>query len=223
MGQNECKGCSGADPTTDTVKINAEQNATLLAETDIGKDPGQALLVLEAGTHQRQENERARLEQERELERRRAEEAELKRKAEEERRKTEEKCRLQEQTESERKALPEAESAREALRMALEAEAAERKAKEEAEKEVLKQAQLEADEFLRSRGFKGVAVPRKKMFKTCYALHVAVEENCLVALQALLKCGADKAAKNSAGKTALEVACKIKKGNSHDAAIAALS
>merc|ERR1712039_840597 len=89
----------------------------------------------------------------------------------------------------------------------------------------LEEAKKNVETFLRARGFsKGIAAPKKNFMKTSYALHVAVEENSVEMVAALLRCGADKSAKNSAGLTPLALAQKLdKKKHGHSAVLAALA
>merc|ERR1712218_647646 len=86
-------------------------------------------------------------------------------------------------------------------------------------------AQQAVKDFLKARGFKNVAAPRK-VFCGCggavYPLHLAVEENNLEVVKALLRCGADKELKNSRKKTPLEIAERCNKTGSHEMVLAAL-
>lgn len=91
------------------------------------------------------------------------------------------------------------------------------------ERAAREQARIEVEEFIRSRGFKGIEIPRSKFCRMNYPLHVAARENDIVVVNALLKCEANRTVQNSAGKTPLEVAIRARKGNSHDAVIDALS
>jgi len=235
MGAAECKGCSTSDPTSDTVKVNS----TLLA------DAGGKAAAATPGQEKDVSIEEQRLQREAEEQQAReaaAEEERQKREAEEvERRRLEgeEQARLERERAEERERV----AREEQERLAHEREAQERAAAEEAarraQQEVEEQARHEQERlaaeleetkqkvatFLKARGFaKGIAAPKKSCMKTSYPLHVAVEENSAEMVAALLKCGADKAAKNSAGLTPLALAQKLaKKKKSYSAVVAALA
>merc|ERR1712050_9095 len=84
-------------------------------------------------------------------------------------------------------------------------------------------AQQEVDAFLKARGFKQLALPRKAMCGAAvYPIHQAVEENNVEVVQAMVKCGADLQQKNSIKKTPLEFAEKCNKNGSHDPVVNAL-
>jgi len=229
MGAAECKGCSTSDPTSDTVKINP----TLLAEGD-GKA---AVATADQGKDQSIENQRL----QREAEQQQAREAA----AEEERRRREAQAEEQERIERERAKENDRIAREEQERSMRELEAQERAAAEEAalraqrEEEErarraeqarlsaeLEEAKEKANTFLKARGFtKGIASAKKSCMKTSYPLHVAVEENSAEMVVALLKSGADKAAKNSSGLTPLALAQKLdkKKKGAYSAVLAALA
>jgi len=231
MGAAECKGCSTSDPTSDTVKVSP----TLLADTN-GKATAAA-----PGQLKDQSAEEQQLEREAEEQRAReaaAEEERQKREAEERRRleAEAEQARLERERaeERERAAREEGELAareREAQERAAAQEAARRQeleeqarlAQESAAAE-LKEAEEKVGAFLRARGFsKGIAAAKKSCTKTSYPLHAAVEENNAEMVEALLKCGADRAAKNSAGLTPQALAQKLhKKRGSHADVLRAL-
>merc|ERR1711972_758828 len=76
----------------------------------------------------------------------------------------------------------------------------------------LKEAEEKVRDFLQARHFtKGIASAKKSCMKPSYPLHVAVEENSPEMVLALLKCGADITAKNSAGLTPFALAQKLHK------------
>merc|ERR1711920_391349 len=93
----------------------------------------------------------------------------------------------------------------------------------EAERAELAAARTTVDAFLHAMGFTGVSQPRRQCCRSKYALHSAVEEKDVEAVQALLRCGADANAKNSAGKTPRELADRLNRKGSHDHILAALS
>mmetsp|Transcript_45732 Transcript_45732/g.127487 ORF Transcript_45732/g.127487 Transcript_45732/m.127487 type:complete len:212 (+) Transcript_45732:74-709(+) len=211
MGAAECKPCSAAEPTTDTVKVDQ----TLLASAPLeleNKEEDDARLqrVAEAEEARRQEEA---AEQERERQRL-AEEA-----AAEERRVQEEAAaaaaqQQQQQEQADAAAKEAADSA------AATAGAAEPPQDGAAEREA---AEKKVAIFLRARGFKSISAPRTSCFKTTSALHVAVEENGEDMVRALLLCGADASKKNSAGKTPKEWAQKLNKKGSRSVIVSALA
>jgi len=166
----------------------------------------------------RRHEEEARLEEERrqaeeaEAERRGQEEERLRREEEAERRRREEASRL------EKASRKEPECAAELERVKAEQERA-AAAKEAAA------AQQVVNDFLKAKGFKNIAAPRK-LFCGCggaiHPLHLAVQENNLEAVKALLRCGADKELQNSRKKTPLEIAERCNKSGSHEMVLAAL-
>jgi ankyrin repeat protein len=91
-------------------------------------------------------------------------------------------------------------------------------AKAKAEAEAAKKT---VEKFLRARGFKDLRTPRKALFcgPSALPLHVAVEEGHVETVRAMLCCGADKAQKNSAKLSALDLAERRNKHHSHDAIV----
>lgn len=76
--------------------------------------------------------------------------------------------------------------------------------------------------FLQYWGFRSVNRPRKGFCGVPgYALHLAVDQNDLESVKALLASGADVAQTNSAGRTACELAQWLNKQGSHDEIIVA--
>jgi len=233
MGAAECKGCSTSDPTSDTVKVNS----TLLADIG-GKAVAPALkqqAVELAEEQQAQEaaaeEERRQHEAEEEPRKREAEAEELQRR---EREQAEERERIareeQQRVEREAQERAAAEEAAERARQEEEEEQAHRteealRAEQAAIAAELEEAKNKAASFLKARGFtKGVASAKQSCMKFSYPLHVAVEENSAEMVTALLKSGADKAAKNSSGLTPLALAQKLdmKRKGSYSAVVAAL-
>merc|ERR1719230_1296844 len=84
---------------------------------------------------------------------------------------------------------------------------------EEAERAVQNKALVQA--FLKEKGFKAVDAPKRSLLRTTYALHCAAECGNERLVELLLQEGADPNQKNSAGKTAAEVAQKKSKKGSH--------
>jgi len=209
MGQSECRPCSTADPNSDIVKVDA----TLLTQPQDVKPEQEAFGACSPGTA--------------EAERRRLEEQLA---AEEQVRQMLAATEAAERSEREEAELAEIAEREAAERAALEMEAvahAEAEARLEEERRAADLARQRAEEqvgiFLRARGFKSIAAPRKKCFVSSFPLHAAVEENSAEIVRALLMCGADGSRKNSAGKTPREWAVKLNKRGSHEEVIAALS
>jgi len=109
---------------------------------------------------------------------------------------------------------------------------AQREAEEKREREELEKATREAEQksmerekvkkFLLDHGYLGVNAKRTKMMKSKYPLHTAVKLADREMITLLLSCGADMALKNSAGETPKQLALKLNRNGSHDAAIGAL-
>lgn len=76
--------------------------------------------------------------------------------------------------------------------------------------------------FLKEHGYKGVDVPKRTMLRTRYAIHTAAKAGDAEAAAALLEEGADPARKDSAGRTALQVAQQQDKNGSHAGVLRAL-
>jgi membrane protein involved in colicin uptake len=217
MGQtaSQCKPCSSADPTADTVKVNPD-----LAEGIKQEEPAQEEEVdqeelrrgQEAEEKSRQEAEDKRLREEQlekerlqaEQERRRAEEEEARRQAEMASRKAEEE-------EAERQRV-------EALR--LEEEARKKLAQEQEE---IAAAQKAVDDFLKAHGFKQLSLPKKAICGApLSAIHMAVEKNNPDLVRAMVCCGADLNQKGPSKKNPLEFAEQCNRDGSHDEVIKAL-
>jgi len=78
--------------------------------------------------------------------------------------------------------------------------------------------------FLNMHGFRGVCSKRKGLISFCYPIHVAVNNNDAGMVRALLKAGADAQQKDSAGRTAYQLAMSKDDGlGSHRDILAALS
>jgi hypothetical protein len=109
---------------------------------------------------------------------------------------------------------------------------AQREAEERREREELEKATREAEQksmerekvkkFLLEHGYLGVNAKRTKMLKAKYPLHTAVKLGDPEMISLLLSCGADSALKNSASETPKQLAQKLNRNGSHDAAIGAL-
>jgi len=231
MGQSECKGCSTSDPTTDTVTVKiGALGGTLLA--DAGASPKtspkhqvpEEQLECQEEQIKHAEMERAREEEGRRLEVEEQQRLEHGRAAEEQRLERE---RAEAQARDVQRTLEQAKLAERTAAERAAAEAAARTAEEArkraAEEKTRKDAQEKVDGFLKTKGFKTIAMPRTSCFTASYPLHVAVQENKADVVSALLLCGADKKVKNASGKTPLEAAEKLRKQGSHAAVLAALA
>lgn len=71
------------------------------------------------------------------------------------------------------------------------------------------------DAFLVEHGFTGVGIAKRTMMKTTYPIHVAAEIGNAEITEMLLKEGANPMQKNSAGKTAAQVAKRNDRDGSH--------
>jgi len=203
-----CRPCSALDPTKDTVRFDsAAMSDDKLGAVDV---------ALEAQRLREEEAEQARLRTEaaRAEERRREEEARARREREAQQRRAEEQRRREtERREAEERAL--AEERRQAQ--------AERERAEAAEVEARKRT-VEVTKFLKDNGFaKGTAGPKKFLMRTTYPLHAAAKSGDAAMVEMLLLEGAHPAQKNSAGKTAMEVAISANKQNSHAGVLRALA
>jgi len=220
MGQtaSECKPCSPAVPEADTVKVDM----TLLAAAG-PKGPDSDNQQGAAEEHQRREAEEQRLEKERRQAEEEMEEARRRAAEEEEElaRQQEEAARRQsEEEEAERQRQRKLEEDAAATRAKAEQEAKAATAKAQAE---MKEAQTAVDAFLKARGFKQLAAPRKAVCGSAvYPIHQAVEENNAELVKAMVRCGADLKQKNASKKTPLEFASKCNKNGSHDLVVKAL-
>jgi len=162
------------------------------------------------------DEERSACERAEEEERRRQQEAEdaERRRLEEEWRAEEERVRLEE--EAARRKQEDEERAR------LERE--EQARRKEAERQVLLKEERERKEalegFCRQNGFAGITAPRRSgctlwSATTTYPLHFAAEVADTRVVEMLLKEGVNREQKNSAGKTAADIARKKDKSGSH--------
>mmetsp|Transcript_71320 Transcript_71320/g.149077 ORF Transcript_71320/g.149077 Transcript_71320/m.149077 type:complete len:217 (+) Transcript_71320:95-745(+) len=215
MGASQCKGCRGADPTTDTVKVNLAGSGTLLTDAEAGKTSPKVQTLDQAKIAEEEERERQRLE---------AEAARAREEEERLLREDEEKKRLAAEAKAEQERLAKEEAEKKAKDAEAEAEALRKKeeVQRQAEAKSLQEAQEVVNKFVKAKGFKGATTPKTSMMKTTYPIHVAASEKKAEVVIALLRCGADKTTKNSAGRTALELAQKLNNKGSHDAVIAAL-
>jgi len=241
MGQSvsECKPCFSGIPEADTVKVDVNFNPACGQKEDSSQGDKDSD-VRQKKEEQQEAEEKARREaEERSLEEKRLEKERLEgeqrlaeEQAEETRRRAEEEERVRQQQEvahkqaekekaeeAKRQRQVERERAAEAERLKVE-EARAASAKVQAEAAAAQQA---VDKFLKARGFKQLALPRKAMCGAgVYPIHQAVEENNVEVVQAMLKCGADMQQKNSIKKTPLEFAEKCNKNGSHDPVVKAL-
>jgi len=205
-----CAGpCSGISPITDSVRVDLSAIAA----------------AAEAEQLRAEQEEAERLAREQEEEARRLAEQEAEQRAEEERQRQEEeeRMRLEEQ-----RAREEAERLEEERRRAAEERARlereERARREEAERQARLKEERERKEALDAwclqHGFADISAPRRSgcaVFSaaTTYPLHWAAELRDSHIVGLLLKAGVDTRQKNSAGKTAAQVAQKKDKNGSH--------
>lgn len=226
-GPSTCEPCSCSNRVTDTVQFDASLvEATLLAEPT-SEDP--LKLNKQQLREEQDEAERVHLEEQQRAaeEHRPAEEAQcLEEMQQAEQQRLEEQRRLSEEKQKAAQHAEE-ESQRAVAARRLEAEVA---LSAEAKKQAAAQDEVESElakvivhEFLAAAGFKSLAVPRRRCCSSSYALHAAVEQNDAEVVTALLRCGADPARKNFAGKTPRDLAERLhgKKGQ-HKAVIQAL-
>jgi len=115
-------------------------------------------------------------------------------------------------------------------------EAAELERQKAEEERVRKEAKIKerkdaVEEFLKLHAFTDVQTPKRVQekvlglpvkSKSVYAIHVAAELADATMVDMLIKEGADPQQKNSAGKTAFDLAKKKAKSGSHDAVLMAL-
>jgi len=244
MGQTEstscnsraCKACSSSDPTTDTVKIdqsvlgmvdkeNAAPNISQCksVEETFEQKENRQLEAMRRAEEERlahQERQRQHLEQQRmqEQQRRRAEAERAEQAKEVEQEELMERQRQQVSAAQREEAARRQQEAleEEARRKAAERMEQERKAKEESDKKAV-------EEFLSCNGFSDVNYKRSKMMKKSYPLHEAVQQNNAPLAQLLLAAKANPELKNSANQTALQLAQKNNRDNSHAAVLQALN
>mmetsp|Transcript_108659 Transcript_108659/g.286593 ORF Transcript_108659/g.286593 Transcript_108659/m.286593 type:complete len:319 (-) Transcript_108659:741-1697(-) len=76
--------------------------------------------------------------------------------------------------------------------------------------------------FLQEHGFSSVDKAKRKMLRKNYPIHVAAEKGDDRMVQMLLKEGADASQRNSAGRTAMQIAVDKDRDNSHQAVVRTL-
>lgn len=76
--------------------------------------------------------------------------------------------------------------------------------------------------FLQEHGFSSVDKAKRKMLRKNYPIHVAAEKGDDRMVQMLLKEGADASQRNSAGRTAMQIAVDKDRENSHQAVVRVL-
>jgi len=201
-----CKGCTSADPTSDTVKpdfskIQAEKDATERRKAE--GEAAQSRKMEEAESQRKAEAQRLRAEAEaktvaeRVAERERQVAAEQRRRVEEEM----ENQRQQEQMEQERQLV------------AQEAEWKKREIEEQQEAEDKEnRGRLEA--WLQQEKFVDVNHKRKFLIKSKYPLHAAVKKQDADMVQLLLRYNADPTLKDSNSQTPKQLAEKSNKDGS---------
>lgn len=211
--------CKPSEPATSTVRVNLDN----LPESPRAQDLSRRLAEQrekEAADAQKREKEEERLRKEQEAQVREEEAARLKEGLEEEeaRRKAEEAERLakeeiaqRQQRAAEERSRREAEARATAMQERL------------SRKEEAKQRKVEVAAFLKKGGFSDVNVPKRSFFSKTYPIHRAAEsgDDKLVAM--LLQAGANAAQKNSAGRTAAQVAAKNNTKGSHNKVLSILA
>lgn len=210
-GRN-CRPCSTADPSQDTVKVNA----AFLNHYDKENSNGNAANAPNGVQQHVQESDQERFRRERERQAAEAAARQRALEAKEKQQRVEELRRQREQLEAEeRRQREEAERLQYELEAHVAAET-ERKRREEellaearAEQERLVKAQNDDEklkEFLATRKYAGVNDRRKSMLKSKYPLHSAVKDNDPDLVRILLQAGADPSLRNSKGKTPRQLA-----------------
>eukprot|EP00929_Paragymnodinium_shiwhaense_P075512 TRINITY_DN38610_c0_g1_i2.p1 TRINITY_DN38610_c0_g1~~TRINITY_DN38610_c0_g1_i2.p1 ORF type:complete len:248 (-),score=94.15 TRINITY_DN38610_c0_g1_i2:120-863(-) len=105
----------------------------------------------------------------------------------------------------------------EEMRLRQQEEAAEERRRQE-EFEKLTQEQQEQNkvyDFLEAMKCCAVNERKRSLFRYTYPLHMAVSKNDSELVQLLVKCGAQKGARDSSGRTALDLAKKLDRRGSH--------
>jgi len=208
-----CRVCAPADPVSDTVRFDtaalAKAQSDEVVEEDQRRDKAQEEAPSSSAEQQRREEEEAEACRQAEAERLRAEEARA-RQQEAEQRAAAEALRLVEEA-----ARREAAERAEAAQRAADAEFAAAEARK-------RKAAVAA--FLRENGYtNGASGPKKCMTKTKYPLHTAAKRGGAIMVLMLLQEGADASQKDSAGKTAAQVAQRANRNNSHAQVLGALA
>lgn len=235
-----CKDvCTGADPTSDTVRVDA---ALLAAEKENVK-PSQTPQMSAAEAHAAQKNEQ-KLEEERvrqmqkEDERRQVEEQANRRRAEEEAKRQRDEQLAVERVAAERSAAAAAaeaaaaaaaQASQEQLRLDT-ARAAEEKARQEREAveearrlEDERQAQAKVAAWCKKNGFNDMSSKKSScMGGAKFPLHEAVAQKDSEMLALMVQLGADRGVINSKGQTPEALAVKMNKNGSMDGVLAKL-
>lgn len=221
-----CKPCSVKDEAS-TVKVDMSklEESALAPEAENERREEEARKRREEQEAQRLRQEKERKDAEEQKRRREEEQAAAEtQRRETQRREEEERARRQKEQEEEEAERLRQEKEREqaaARERELETErqrAAEEKAKEEAELREQLNAWLKKNSFADANAKKKTMLPPSH----CYPLHIAVKQKNAQMVRALVLFGADKNTPNSSGQTALDLATKSNKSNSHDEIIAAL-
>jgi len=103
-----------------------------------------------------------------------------------------------------------------------EEDAEEEEVEEAEEKADMEEVQARLRAFLKKFNFRGVNARRRRLLSACYPLHVAVERNNAEFAELLIAAGADLAAKNSSGRTPLQLAERTDTNGSHGAVVSVL-
>lgn len=224
-----CNGaCSGSDPTSDTVKVDA---ALLAAAGKENMQPKQAQEKAHEAQKAWEEQKKKAKELQAAEERQQLEgEAQRRREMEEanQRREKEAASEVAHRKRMEREAaLKEREAASRKEREALDAQrAAEEKARiarEAAEKEEKQQAAEKVAAWCEKNGFVNMTTQKKRwMSVSKFPLHKAVTTKDVEMVRLMLLLEVDRGAKNSKGQTAADLATALNKDRSMDAILACL-
>lgn len=200
--------CSPKDPATSTVKVNLGGIQQQDLESKRQEDLQRQRLAEEVAARQKTQEEALARQKAEQEERHRTKEQEKARQEAEERARRERQQKEQQDRDAQRRAEEAAAKARQ--------EEQERVEREEREKLV--------SAFLKQHGFAGVQSVKKSLLSgSTYPLHKAAELGDVKLVEMLIKSGADPTIKNSAGKTAGEVAQKKDKKGSHAPVISLLA
>jgi len=217
-----CKSCVSEDPTTSTVKVNVD---TLAAQRQSKEDE------VRSEEEKRREQERlakeAVLQAEEALRAHEQAQAQVQKEINEAQeaeahRASEDLARRAKEEESRRAKQAEEQRAREEEERAQRERVAAEQQRSRKEHELQAQALIEEDgrkkqvtAFLQKNGFKAVDAKKSGLMSSTYALHKAAEAGDEKMVAMLIKEGANPTQKNSAGKTAGQVAQKKNRADSH--------
>jgi len=226
-----CNGCSGSDPTSDTVKVDA----SLLAAA--GKENVQPMPAPQKA-HELQkaweeQDKRAREQQAAEEQRQAEEHAKRRREAEAAKQRQEEEWAAEreaaERARMQRVAAEAAAKAKEEQQRLDEQRAAEDKARAEREaadkaaKERENRAAEKVTAWCKKKGFQDMNTKMSSLFSgSKFPLHAAVADKDVEMVGLMVLLGVDETATNSKGQTAKDLAAKLNKKGSMEAILASL-